>query len=98
MAKVDGITILSLDARPQDPSLPLSIPGALVSALAWDSLLASSARHLSSYVSSDVLVHADVDDDSLQELAYTLFCAYCSPFASPSVKASIKDQLQVPAP
>jgi len=98
MAKVDGITILSLDARPQDPSLPLSIPGTLRSALARDSLLASSVRHLSSYDLCDVMVHADLGDDSLQELAYTLFCAYCGPYASPSVRASIKDQLQVPAP
>ena len=30
MAKVDGITILSLDGRPQDPSLPLSLPGVSV--------------------------------------------------------------------
>ena len=30
MAKVDGITILSLDSRPQDPSLPLSIPGTCI--------------------------------------------------------------------
>ena len=39
---------------------------------------------------------ADVDESSLQELAYTLFCAYCGPHASSSIKASIKEQLQVP--
>ncbi|CAK0780416.1 hypothetical protein CVIRNUC_005046 [Coccomyxa viridis] len=63
MTTVDGITVLSLDGRPQDPSLPLTIP--------------------------------ELEDDSLQQLAYTLFCAYCGPHTTPSIKAYIQEQLQI---
>ena len=42
-------------------------------------------------------VDAELEDDSLQQLAYTLFCAYCGLHTSPSIKAYIQEQLQVPA-
>ena len=42
-------------------------------------------------------IDAELEGDSLQQLAYTLFCAYCGPHTSPSIKGYIQEQLQVPA-
>ena len=52
MAKVDGITILSLDGRPQDPSLPLSIPGTCI-LLRLEFVLAFARKHCSGLHSFD---------------------------------------------
>ena len=45
----------------------------------------------------DICDDAELEDDSLQHLAYTLFCAYCGPHTTPSIKAYIQEQLQVSA-